>query len=159
MSNQVCFMVNGKPVISELDWDKKLLDILREELNLTGTKRGCDTAACGSCTVIVDGRAVKSCVLPATKLEGAEVITIEGLSVDSVHPIQQELVDAGAVQCGFCTPGIVMELYALFAEKPEANDDEIVKVLNRHLCRCTGYETILEGAIAARRSFKKLSFS
>ena len=158
MSNQVCFTVNGKPVVSELDWDKKLLDILREELNLTGTKRGCDTAACGACTVIVNGRAVKSCVLPATKLEGAEVITIEGLSSDSVHPIQQALVDAGAVQCGFCTPGIVMELYALFAAKPDADDDEIVKVLNRHLCRCTGYEAILEGAIAARRSFEKVVF-
>ena len=158
MSNQVCFTVNGKPVVSELDWDKKLLDILREELNLTGTKRGCDTAACGACTVIVNGRAVKSCVLPATKLEGAEVITIEGLSSDSVHPIQQALVDAGAVQCGFCTPGIVMELYALFAAKPDADDDEIVKVLNRHLCRCTGYEAILEGAIAARQSFRKVEF-
>ena len=158
MSNQVCFTVNGKPVVSELDWDKKLLDILREELNLTGTKRGCDTAACGACTVIVNGRAVKSCVLPATKLEGAEVITIEGLSSDSVHPIQQALVDAGAVQCGFCTPGIVMELYALFAAKPDADDDEIVKVLNRHLCRCTGYEAILEGAITARQSFRKVEF-
>ncbi len=155
MSDLIHFTVNGKAVTTRLDRDKKLLDILRDELNLTGTKRGCDTAVCGACTVVVDGRAMKSCALPATRLEGVDVLTIEGISVDAVHPIQQALIDAGAVQCGFCTPGIVMELYALFTANPDAEESEIINALNRHLCRCTGYEAILEGARTAGSALKQ----
>ncbi|HCM25777.1 MAG TPA: hypothetical protein DIC34_04400 [Treponema sp.] len=155
MSGRINFKLNGKNVSVELDREKKLLDILREDLRITGVKRGCDTGVCGACTVVVDGKAVKSCVFPGKNLEGTEVVTIEALSVDSVHPIQQALIDAGAVQCGFCTPGFVMELYALFRSKPDADDAEIMKALDRHLCRCTGYETIIAGAKAARELMKE----
>jgi len=157
MSNRISFKLNGKPVSVDLEWDKKLLDILREDLGITGVKRGCDTGVCGACTVVVNGKAVKSCVFPTKNLEGAEVITIEGLSVDSIHPIQQALIDAGAVQCGFCTPGFVMELYALFTANPDATEDEILKALDRHLCRCTGYETIISGAKAAQTLMKGIA--
>ncbi|MCX7024152.1 MAG: 2Fe-2S iron-sulfur cluster-binding protein [Spirochaetes bacterium] len=150
MSERINFRLNGRDVSVEIDRAKMLLEILREDLEMTGTKCGCDNGVCGSCVVVVDGRAVKSCLHPSKKLEGAEVLTIEGLSLNSIHPIQKALVDAGAVQCGYCTPGIVMELHALFASNPGADDAEIMKALDRHLCRCTGYETIIEGAKAAR---------
>ena len=154
MSGRVNFTVNGKEVSVDLKWDKKLLDILREDLNLTGTKRGCDNGVCGACTVIVNGKAVKSCVYPSSKLEGADILTIEGLSKNGVHPIQQALLDAGAVQCGYCTPGIVLELYALFSSRPDAEQGDIVKALDRHLCRCTGYEAIIEGSLEAQKKMK-----
>jgi carbon-monoxide dehydrogenase small subunit len=150
MKEKVSFRLNGRAISVELDREMKLLELLREELNLTGTKCGCDNGVCGACTVILNGKAVKSCVTSSKKLEGADVLTIEGLSVSAVHPIQQALVDSGSVQCGFCTPGIVMELHALFTANPGAEDAEIMKVLDRHLCRCTGYEAILEGAKVAR---------
>jgi aerobic-type carbon monoxide dehydrogenase small subunit (CoxS/CutS family) len=156
MSDRINFRLNGKDVSVVLNWDKKLLDILRDDLHVTGTKRGCDTGVCGACTVVVNGKAVKSCVYPNKNLEGAEVITIEGLNLDSVHPIQQALIDAGAVQCGYCTPGFVMELYALFMNTPDADDSEILKALDRHLCRCTGYEAIIAGAKAAQALLKRL---
>jgi len=136
----------------EIEGWEKLIHVLREYLHLTGTKRGCDDASCGACVVVVDGDATKSCIFPAKKLEGKEVITIEGVSEGTdLHPIQTALIDAGAVQCGYCTPGIVMELFALFHRKRDATDDEIKEVLSRHLCRCTGYEAIYDGALLARK--------
>jgi len=152
MSEKINFKVNGVSRTVEIEGWERLLDVLRLKLNLTGTKRGCDDGSCGACVVVVDGEAKKSCVYSAKKLEGREVITIEGLARgEKLHPIQQALLDAGAVQCGFCTPGIVMELYALFEKNPRAADTEITRVLTRHLCRCTGYEAIREGAQLARR--------
>ena len=142
----------------EIEGWERLLDILRLKLNLTGTKCGCNDGSCGACVVVVDGEARKSCVYPARKLEGREVLTIEGLARgEKLHPVQQALLDAGAVQCGFCTPGIVMELYALFRENPRAGDEEITRALTRHLCRCTGYEAIREGAELARRYLESAS--
>ncbi len=151
MSEKITFTVNGTPRTVEIEGGEKLIFILREKLGLTGTKRGCDDAACGACVVVVNGEAKKSCVFPAGKLAGADVVTIEGVAEGTrLHPIQQALIDAGAVQCGYCMPGIVMELYALFNKSPQAADEEIREALALHLCRCTGYEAIWKGALLAR---------
>ncbi len=152
MSEKITLTVNGVRRTVELEGWEKLLDILRDKLDLTGAKRGCDDASCGACTVVLNGSAVKACVTPASKCRDGEVVTIESLAggVGKLHPIQRALVDSGAVQCGYCTPGIVMRLYALFNEKPSATDDELLDALELHLCRCTGYEAIFEGAKLAR---------
>jgi aerobic carbon-monoxide dehydrogenase small subunit len=156
MTEQITFTVNGEERTVAAEPARYLLDILRDELYLTGAKRGCDNGTCGACVVVVDGRAVKSCILPVEKLDGVNVLTVEGLSDGrTLHPIQQALIDAGAVQCGFCTPGIVMELYALFTENLDATEDDIRRALNKHLCRCTGYEAIWEGALLAQSMMKE----
>ena len=147
---------NGLKRTVEIEGWERLLYVLREKLNLTGTKCGCDDATCGACVVVVDGDAKRSCVYLAKKLEGTKIVTIEGLAKGKgLHPIQKALIDAGAVQCGYCTPGIVMELYALFTKNLKASEKEIVDVLSSHLCRCTGYEAILEGALLAQKYLKE----
>ncbi len=152
MVEKISFTINGKPTIVEVEPDMMVLDVLREVLNLTGTKHGCDNSTCGTCTIVVNGKAVKSCNLPVKKIEGAEVLTVEGLAKGTeLHPIQKAISESGAIQCGFCTPGIVMELYGLLEEKPEATQPEIENALNKHLCRCTGYEPIKEGALMAQK--------
>lgn len=153
---KIKFKVNGIEKILEVEGNENLLDILREKLNLTGAKRGCDDASCGTCIVIVNGEAVKSCIYSVKKLNGAEVLTIEGLAKDGeLHPIQKAMIDSGAVQCGYCTPGIVMELFALFNKNLDADENEIIDALDKHLCRCTGYEAILDGAKLAQRYLKQ----
>ena len=137
---------------------ESLLEILRDQLDLTGTKEGCGYGACGSCTVVVNGQAVKACTLRGKdKLEGIEVLTIEGLAdpEGNLHPIQEAFLRAGAVQCGFCTPGFIMRLYALYRNKPEATADEIKEALSENLCRCTGYEAIWEAALLAQKMLKE----
>ena len=152
MPEKISFSVNGKPTTVEVDPGMMVLDVLREVLNLTGTKHGCDNSVCGTCTIVVNGKAVKSCNLPVKKIEGAEVVTVEGLAKGSVlHPVQKAISESGAIQCGFCTPGIVMELYGLLEEKPEASQVEMENALNKHLCRCTGYEPIRDGALMAQK--------
>jgi aldehyde oxidoreductase len=149
---KVTFTLNGTERSVEAEPEMALLDVIRDRFHLTGTKRGCDNATCGTCVVVVNGKDVKSCTYPLDKLEGAEVLTVEGLARGKeLHPIQQALVDAGAVQCGFCTPGIVMELYALLTEDPGATEKELANALNKHLCRCTAYEAIWEGALLAQK--------
>ena len=149
---KVTFTLNGTERSVEAEAGLALLDVIRDRFHLTGTKRGCDNATCGTCVVVVNSKAVKSCTYPLDKLEGAEVLTVEGLAQGKdLHPIQQALVDAGAVQCGFCTPGIVMELYALLTENPGATEKELANALNKHLCRCTAYEAIWEGALLAQK--------
>lgn len=156
MAEKITLTVNGTPRTVELEGWERLIDILRDRLGLTGVKRGCDDASCGACTVVLNGEAVKGCVTPAAKCAGGTVVTIEGLANGArLHPIQQALVDAGAVQCGYCTPGIVLRLYALFERKPQATDEEILDALESHLCRCTGYEAIWEGALLARDYLKQ----
>jgi len=156
MSQKINFTVNGIRRTVEIEGWEKLIDVLREKLELTGTKRGCDDLTCGACVVVIDGVAKKSCGFSVAKLEGANVITIEGLSDGkTLHPIQKAMIDAGAVQCGYCTPGIVMELYALFNKNSNATEQEIIEVLSQHLCRCTGYEAILEGAKLAQKYLVK----
>lgn len=141
------FTVNGIQRTVEANPTDKLLDVLRDKLNLTGAKRGCDNMSCAACTVVINGKAEKTCMYPMKKVEGADIVTVEGLAqVMDLHPVQRALVDAGAVQCGFCIPGIVMELYAAFKSNPDATEDELYTALNGHLCRCTGYEAIKDGA-------------
>ena len=152
MAELVQFTLNGAPQAVAVEPADKIIDVLREHLNLTGTKRGCDDGTCGACTIVLDGEAKRACLLPASKLAGAAVLTIEGLSNGTeIHPIQKALIDAGAVQCGYCIPGIVLELYALFTKNVNASDDEIKTALARHFCRCTGYEAIWEGAKLAQK--------
>ncbi len=152
MSEKLTFTINGEERTVEVHPEMMLIDVIRDVLNLTGTKRGCDNATCGTCVVVMNGRAVKSCNTPLSKVQGAEIITVEGLSKGmSLHPIQKSIAESGAVQCGFCTPGIIMELYGLFETKPDASEQEITTALNKHLCRCTGYEPIRDGALIAQQ--------
>ena len=152
MAEAIQFTLNGVPQTAAVEAADKIIDVLREHLDLTGTKRGCDDGTCGACTIVLDGEAKRACLLPASKLAGATVLTIEGLSTGgTIHPIQKALIEAGAVQCGYCIPGIVLELYALFTKNVNASDDEIKTALSRHFCRCTGYEAIWEGAKLAQK--------
>ena len=152
MSDSIQFRINGKERKVEIEPEMMLIDVIRDVLNLTGTKQGCDNATCGTCTVVMNGRAVKSCNTPAAKADGAYILTIEGLAKGmDLHPVQTAIVESGAIQCGFCTPGIVMELVAMFENKPNASETEILNALNKHLCRCTGYEPIRDGALIAQQ--------
>ncbi len=153
---KINFKVNGVLKTVEIEGYESLLDILREKFNLTGTKRGCDDGSCGACTVIVNGEAVKSCIFSAKKVDNAEVITIEGLAKNGeLHPIQKAMIDSGAVQCGYCTPGIIMELYSFFNKNLDVDEEQIIEALSKHLCRCTGYESILDGAKLAQKYLKE----
>lgn len=152
MDEKITFTINGEPTTVEVDPEMMLLDVIRDVLNLTGTKRGCDNATCGTCTVVVNGKAVKSCNTAVKKVAGAHILTIEGLAKGmALHPIQKSISESGAVQCGFCTPGIIMELYGLLENNANASEQEIENALNKHLCRCTGYEPIRDGALMAQK--------
>ena len=138
-------MINGQRVERDIDADTRLLDFIRETLHLTGTKEGCGEGECGACTVLMDGKAVNSCLVLAMQADGANVITVEGLAEGhALHPIQQAYVETGAVQCGFCTPGFIMATYALLQDTPDPSEEEILAGLEGNLCRCTGYAKILE---------------
>ena len=155
MTQKFSFKINGQPTTVEVDPDMMLIDVIRDVLNLTGTKRGCDNATCGTCTVVINGKATKSCNTKISKVEGADILTIEGLTVDGeLHPIQKSIAESGAIQCGFCTPGIVMELYGLLENNPDAPEKALTNALNKHLCRCTGYEPIRDGAVMAQKLVK-----
>jgi aerobic-type carbon monoxide dehydrogenase small subunit (CoxS/CutS family) len=152
MSERINFTINGTQRTIEAEDDMTLLDAIRDVLDLTGTKRGCDNATCGTCVVVVNGKAVKSCNYPIAKAQGAVILTVEGLSKGKeLHPVQRAIVDSGAVQCGYCIPGITMELVALLEEKPGASEQEMVNALNKHLCRCNGYEPIMNAARVAQQ--------
>ena len=145
--------LNGESVTVEVEPFELLVDVLRDKLGLTGTKIGCNEGECGACTVIMDGQAVLSCLLPAMKAQGREVVTIEGLSRgDELHPLQQAFIEKGAVQCGYCTPGMIMSAKALLDENPRPSIDEIEEALAGNLCRCTGYFQIVEAIEAAIES-------
>ena len=156
MAERMTLTVNGKERTVDYEPEMMLLDVLREVLNLTGTKHGCDNSTCGTCTVIMDGKAIKSCNTPAAKAAGTSVVTVEGLAKGGeLHPVQKAISESGAVQCGFCTPGIVMELYGLLETNPDASETEMTNALNKHLCRCTGYEPIRDGAMIAQKMIKE----
>ena len=140
------FTVNGRPVTVEVENRRLLVEVLREQLALTGTHVGCDTSQCGCCTVLLDGQPVKSCTTLAVRADGAEVRTIEGMAGadGALHPIQQAFVECHGLQCGFCTPGMVMATAGLLAETPRPTDEQIVHGLEGNLCRCTGYVNIVE---------------
>jgi len=155
MAEKISLTVNGISRTVEVEPDVMLIDVLREELNLTGTKHGCDNATCGTCTVMMNGKAIKSCNTPISKAAGAEILTVEGLAKGTdLHPVQKAIAESGAVQCGFCTPGIVMELVAVLDANPDASEQELGNALNKHLCRCTGYEPIRDGALIAQKLVK-----
>ncbi|MDZ7701231.1 MAG: (2Fe-2S)-binding protein [Halobacteriales archaeon] len=136
--------INGEPRTFEVAKTDLLLDVLRRQ-GYTGAKRGCDTGACGMCMVQIDGEARQSCVLPASRVDGASVETIEGLGTqDDLHPIQEAYLDNTAMQCGFCTPGFIMSTKALLEDNPEPTEAEIREGLSDNLCRCTGYQSIIE---------------
>jgi len=129
---------------------KTLADFLREDLGLTGTHLGCEHGVCGACTVLLDGEPVRSCLMLAVQARGATITTIEGLALDgAMNPLQEALRDSHAFQCGFCTPGFVMQITALLSENPAPTEPEVREALSGNLCRCTGYETIVNGALAA----------
>jgi len=138
-------IVNGRRVTVQIESDELLVDVLRDRLDLIGTKIGCNEGECGACTVIMDGQAVLSCLIPAMRAQGRQVTTIEGLSDgDTLHPLQQAFVDHGAVQCGYCTPGFIMSAKALLDENQHPSRDEIKEAIAGNLCRCTGYVKIIE---------------
>ena len=144
------FTVNGEPYELKVKPKTLLVDVLRKGLKLTGTKRACLSSACGVCTVHIDGRAVKSCSILALQANGREVTTIEGLADgDELHPIQQAFVDHHGLQCGFCTPGMIMSAKALLDENPNPSEEEIRRGIGGNFCRCTGYTKIIESIAAA----------
>ncbi len=155
MQKTVSLTVNGKPVSATVEGRTLLVQLLREHLGLTGTHVGCDTSQCGACVVHVNGEAVKSCTLLAVQAEGANVLTIEGVATgDQLHPMQEAFRENHALQCGFCTPGMVMSALDLVKNNPDPSDKEIREYLEGNLCRCTGYHNIVlaikAGAAAMR---------
>lgn len=148
-TTQVRFRLNDEERAFAVSRGELLLDVLRRE-GYTGSKRGCDTGACGACTVIVDGDPEMSCVLPAKRVEGSEVETIEGLgSQDDLHPIQQAFVDHNAAQCGFCIPGMIMSAKGLLDDDPDPDEATVREAIDENLCRCTGYEKPVAAILAA----------
>ncbi|WP_116999503.1 (2Fe-2S)-binding protein [Desertimonas flava] len=149
--NTISLTVNGVAQVLDVEPTETLLESIRERLLLRGTKEGCAEGECGSCTVLVDGEPVDSCIYPAAGCDGRSITTIEGLAVDgALAPIQQAFVEAGGVQCGFCTPGFVLTLHALLEEAPAPTDDDIKTALAGNICRCTGYAQIVEAAVRVR---------
>jgi carbon-monoxide dehydrogenase small subunit len=140
------FTLNGQEKSLDIDPGISVLKLIRDIVDLKGTKEGCGIGECGACTIVVDGRAVNACLMFAAQLDGRDVLTVEGLSgEDELHPIQQSFADRHAVQCGFCTPGLLMSTQALLAENPNPGRAEIVKAVAGNLCRCTGYQSIVAG--------------
>jgi aerobic-type carbon monoxide dehydrogenase small subunit (CoxS/CutS family) len=137
--------VNGNEVTVEVEADELLVDVLRDRLGLTGTKIGCNEGECGACSIIMDGQAVLSCLIPALRAQGRQIVTIEGVSDgDTLHPLQQSFVEHGAVQCGYCIPGFIISSKALLDGNPHPTQDEIKEAIAGNLCRCTGYVKIVE---------------
>ena len=144
MTKTIRFRLNGKPTTIETDGDRTLLWVLRTDLGLTGTKYGCGEGICGACTVVVGGEAVRSCTVPVSSVAGKEVLTIEGLALDGkLHPLQQAFAEHGGFQCGYCTPGMIMNAYALLHANPTASREAIVKGLEDNLCRCGAHQRII----------------
>lgn len=149
---KIRFSLNGKEICVEAAPDRKAVDLLREDLGLTGTKEGCGAGECGACTILVDGESRLSCLMLAAQLEGRHVTTIEGLGVGgSLHPVQEAFIEFGAVQCGFCTPGMVLSSVDLLHRHPQPTREEIRRGLSGNLCRCTGYVKIVDAVEAASR--------
>jgi len=152
---RIRFTINGRECELEIKPWQTLLEVLRDDLKLTGTKEGCGEGECGSCTVIMGGRTVNSCLVPAMEADNNEVLTIEGLSLgNKLHPIQEAFVEHSGMQCGFCTPGMIMSAKVLLDEKPDPSHEEIREAISGNLCRCTGYTKIFESISAASQAMK-----
>jgi len=153
MKQRLEFTVNGEQTVVFVEPWRTLLEVLRDELRLKGVKSGCSSGACGACTVLIDGRAVKSCLVLALQTEGRDILTVEGLASGStLHPLQQSFIDHFAVQCGYCSPGMMLSAKALLDENPDPTEDEVREGLRGNLCRCTGYKKIVEAVLACSRT-------
>lgn len=150
---KVVFTLNGKQMAVETEPDRRVVDLLRDDLGLTGTKEGCGSGECGACTILLDGETRLSCLMLAAQLQGRSVTTIEGVSEGGhLHPVQEAFVEAGAVQCGYCTPGMVLTSIDILKRNPSPGREEIRRAIGGNLCRCTGYQKIVD---AVERSSQK----
>lgn len=148
--------INGELIEAEVDPELRLVDFLREKLFLTGTKIGCKKGECGACTIIMNGKAVNSCMVPVMRATGAEIQTIEGVEKNGkLHVIQEEFIEKGAIQCGFCTPGMIMSSKALLDSNPNPSREEVKEALGGNICRCTGYVKIEEAVMGAAERLRK----
>ena len=155
MDTTVKLTVNGEDKTISTDPRRSLLDVLREEWGLTGAKYACGEGQCGACSVLVDGRSVRSCVTPVSAVDNKSIVTIEGLSHgDALHPVQQAFVDEGAVQCGYCTGGMILSAVAVIQDNGNPTDDEIIHAMNGHICRCNGYPKIFNAVLRASEKLK-----
>ena len=145
------FTLNGRPCRIDVPPHFTVLDLLRDGLSLTGTKDGCGEGVCGACTVLLDGRPIRACLTLAARLAGCSLVTIEGIEDDALDPLQDAFAKLGAVQCGFCTPGMILSARALLAENPAPSDHEVREALAGNLCRCTGYVKIVDAVLAVAR--------
>jgi aerobic-type carbon monoxide dehydrogenase small subunit (CoxS/CutS family) len=152
MTETIRFKLNGKPTTLEIDGDRTLLWVLRTDLGLTGTKYGCGESHCGACTVVINNEAVRSCRVSVKEIKGKDVVTIEGLEKNGkLHPLQEAFVDHGALQCGFCTPGMIMTAYALLLKKKKPTRDEIIQWMDNNLCRCGAHLRIVDAIETASK--------
>ena len=149
--------VNKKTVETEIEPYARLLDVLRDKFGFTGVKEGCGIGECGACTILMNGKKVNSCMILAAQAQGAEILTIEGVenADGSMHPVQEAFLEKGAVQCGFCTPGMVISSYHLLNENPDPSDQEIKEAISGNLCRCTGYKQIINAVHMAADNIKR----
>lgn len=156
MKRVISFKLNGEDVEAYVQDNITMVDFLRKQMHLTGTKRGCEEGECGACTILLDGGAVDSCLMLAVEADGHEVVTIEGVQKDGVlHPLQKEFMDKWALQCGFCTPGMIMSALSLLHENPHPTEQQIRDGIAGNLCRCTGYAKIVEAIDAAAKVLAK----
>jgi aerobic-type carbon monoxide dehydrogenase small subunit (CoxS/CutS family) len=152
MKRELRLTVNGQPYELYVKPQTLLVEVLRDHLGLTGTKRGCNSSSCGACTVMLNGLAVKSCSILALQANGGEVLTVEGLASGAeLHPLQKAFLDYGAFQCGFCTAGMLMSAHGLFAENPSPSKEEIKEAIDGNICRCTGYNSIIRALTAVAK--------
>ncbi len=157
MNQTATIRINGYEYREDVRSDMTLLDFIREGTQLTGTKKGCDNGDCGACTVLLNGKTVLSCMMLALQADGGDVVTIEGIaSGDGLHPVQKAFVDAGAIQCGYCTPGMVMAAIGLLSLNPNPTEAEIRSAMVGHLCRCSGYENIVKAVGMAAKTLAEL---
>ncbi len=156
MHHLINLKINGETYELKVKPNLLLLDLLRNDIGLTGTKRGCDTGECGACTVLIEGKPVNSCLVLAVEADGKNILTIEGLTKNGqLHPLQEAFIEEGAVQCGFCTPGMLLSAKALLDTNSNLKEEEIKKAIAGNLCRCTGYAKIIKAVISAAEKMKR----
>lgn len=155
MKQKITLTVNKETKDLEVDLHRTLLEVLRDDLNLTGVKNGCGNGECGACTVLVEGSPISSCLTLAVTVDGKEITTIEGLAEgDKLHPLQESFIKQGAVECGFCTPGMILTAKSLLDDNPDPSEDEVRQYLRGNLCRCTGYTKIVEAVMGAAKKLE-----
>ena len=156
MKQRMVFNINGQTYEDEIDVRRTLLEVLRENFGLTGTKKGCNEGECGACTVLLEGKPVTSCLVLAVEAQGKRIETIEGIANNGeLHPLQQAFIEYGGFQCGFCTPGMLMSAKALLDENPKPTVNEVRRAISGNLCRCTGYQSIVNSIMAASKMMEK----